>query len=381
MKILVLGAAGAMAAVSIRDLLDTVPDVQITAADTRPAPSTDPRISPVIVDVRDLDNTMHIIRGHDAVLNCVNYYFNTAVMQAALQARVPYTDLGGLYHGSRRQFALHEAFREAGVTAVLGMGSTPGITNVMAAALASRMDRVLELHVRVGCQDESASGPLPVPYALDTVLDEFAMEPMVFTEGQATAVAPMSGQETIEFPPPVGKMQAIYTLHSEVAMFPRSFPDLREASFKVAFPAEFTEKVRFLVQLGFASRDKLVGDISPRQMLLAVVGKQQAPADSEPRDCDVLRVHARGEKNGRSVSAMAECIVMPDKQRGIAAGSLDTGVPLSIVGQMLARGEIRERGVLCPETCVPQKQFFEELTKRGMHARIEQDHRETEPPN
>ncbi len=45
----------------------------------------------------------------------------------------------------------------------------------------------------------------------------------------------MSGSEILDFPAPVGKVEALYTLHSEVAMFPSHFQALREASFKVAF--------------------------------------------------------------------------------------------------------------------------------------------------
>jgi lysine 6-dehydrogenase len=369
MKVIILGAGGAMASVVIRDLLEFAPEIIITAADVRPLKFEDPRIRTTLADVRDLDSTIRIVRGHDVLLNCVNYYFNATIMQAALQARVPYTDLGGLYHGSQKQFELDREFTKQGVTAILGMGSTPGITNVMAGVLAEQMDEIHELHVRVGCFDQTASGPLPVPYALDTVLDEFAMEPMIFRDGKSEPVPPMSGMESIEFPAPVGKMNAIYTLHSEVAMFPRSFSTLREASFKVAFPEDFTNKVKFLVELGFASREKIVRDVSPREMLLAVTAKQPA-VPAEPKDCDVLRVHAKGIRNGQTIEATAESVILPHPQWKIAAGSLDTGVPLSIVGQMLARKEIRTPGVLCPETSVPADRFFQELARRGITYKI-----------
>lgn len=355
-----------MASVVIRDLLEFVPDLSITAADLREVDSPpDPRVHPALADVRNVDTTAKLAEGHDVLLNCVNYYFNVPIMQAALQARVPYSDLGGLYHGSMKQFELDEAFHDAGVTAVLGMGSTPGITNVMAGLLAQQMDEVHELHVRVGCYDASAAGPLPVPYALDTVLDEFALEPMVFTAGRAIAVPPMSGNETIEFPAPAGKMEAIYTLHSEVAMFPRSFPALRESSFKVAFPKEFADKMRFLVELGFASREKIIGGASPREMLSALATKQPPP-NGEPQDCDVLRVHAKGWKDGHEIESVAESVILPHPEWKIAAGSLDTGVPLSIVGQMLARHEINTPGVLCPETSVPAERFLQEIGRRGI---------------
>jgi saccharopine dehydrogenase-like NADP-dependent oxidoreductase len=369
MKIAVLGAAGAMAQVVLRDLLEFVPEVEVTAADMRPvAPAADPRVHAAPLDARDEDATARLLEGHDAVVNCVTYYFNVPIMRAALRARVPYSDLGGLYHGTLQQFALHEEFVAAGVPALLGMGSTPGITNVMAGSLARGLDAVESIHVRVGSIDRSASGPLPVPYALDTVLDEFSLEPMVFRGGKPLAVPPMSGQETIEFPPPVGRVEALYTLHSEVAMFPRSFPGLREASFKVAFEPDFTRKVAFLVELGFASRAPLVNGASPREVLLALAARQRVPA-GDPNDCDVLRVDLRGRKAGRSVSRRGEMTVLPHPRWRVAAGSLDTGVPLSIAGQLLASRAISTPGVLCPETAVPDELFFEMLDRRDMRVR------------
>ena len=200
MKIAILGAAGAMARVVLRDLLEFVPDVEITAADLKPVSYDDSRVRSATMDASDAAATARLLEGHDAVLNCVTYYFNVPIMRAALDARVPYSDLGGLYHGSLEQFALHEDFVRAGVPALLGMGSTPGITNVMAGVLAQGLDRVEAVHVRVGCIDRGASGPLPVPYALDTVIDEFSLEPMIFHDGRPAAMPPMSGRESIEFP-------------------------------------------------------------------------------------------------------------------------------------------------------------------------------------
>ncbi len=368
MRIAILGAAGAMAQVVLRDLLEFVPEVSVTAADLRPPTAHDPRVQPATLDVSDETATARLLEGHDAVLNCVTYYFNVPVMRAALAARVPYADLGGLYHGTVKQFGLHEDFVRGGVPALLGMGSTPGITNVMAGALARGLDYVEAIHVRVGCIDRSASGPLPIPYALDTVIDEFALPPMVFRDGRVEAVAPMSGRETITFPPPVGEVEALYTLHSEVAMFPRSFPGLRQASFKVAFEPEFTRKMGFLVDLGFASREKVLGEVSPRSMLLALAARQPSPA-GEPADSDAIRVDLHGRLGRQDVERRAELIALPHPAWKMAAGSVDTGVPLSIAGQLLASRTIRTPGVLCPETAVPADLFFELLERRGMHVR------------
>lgn len=365
MRVALLGAAGQMARAALRDLLEDEEVEAVTCADREPLPPEDSRVTAVPLDIRDVEATARLLAGHDVVLNCVTYYLNLEVMQAALAARVPYADLGGLYHMSERQFALDEEFRQAGIAAVLGVGSTPGITNAMAGAMARGLDVVEQIHVRVGTGDASATGPLPVPYALDTILDEFSLEPMVWEDGTAVAVAPMSGTETIDFPAPVGRRTAIYTLHSEVAMFPRSFPGLRGASFKIAFDAEFVEKLRFLVGLGFADRQPAVDGVAPRQMLLALASRQPA-ASGAPRDVDVLRVELAGSLGGERLRRRAEVVVRPHSRWGLSAGALDTGIPLAIVGRMLARREIAAIGVLCPESCLDFDRFFAELEPREM---------------
>lgn len=368
MKILVLGAAGAMAEVVLKDLEVFAPEAEVTAADFREFAPRTANARYARVDVRDEAATARLLAGHDAVLNCVTYYWNLPVMRAALAARVPYSDLGGLYHGTQRQFELNDEFVAAGVPALLGMGSTPGITNAMAGFLARELDAVHEAHVRVGCLDRGASGPLPIPYALDTVLDEFALEPYVVDGGRAQPVPPQSGEEEIDFPPPVGRMRAIYTLHSEVAMFARSFPGLSGASFKVAFEPAFMDKVRFLVELGFAGREPRVDGVSPRRMLLALGAAQTTPPGepAEPDDCDCLRVDLAGEVDGRPVRRRGESVIGPHRGWGFGAGALDTGVPLAIAGILLARREVATPGVLCPELALPFERFFEELAKRGI---------------
>jgi saccharopine dehydrogenase-like NADP-dependent oxidoreductase len=362
MRYAVLGASGAMAQATLRDLLESEPDAEIVALDRRPPAHREPRVHAAEVDVKDVAATARALEGCDAALNCVNYDFNLDVMRAALAARVPYADLGGLYHMSRRQFELDAKFSRAGVAAVLGCGSTPGITNAMAGRLARGLDAVEQVHVRVGCFDGAADGPLAVPYALDTLLDELALPPMVFRDGRAQALAPMSEREAIAFPPPVGDMTAFATLHSEVAMFPRSFPGLREASFKVAFPPALVERLVVLVELGFTSRAPLLDGVSPRALLAALVARQVA--GGEPEDADALRVELVGRRGPLRVRRRAESVVRPHSRWRIAAGTLDTGIPLAVVGRLLAHRRIGAAGVLCPETCLEFDAFFAELARR-----------------
>ena len=72
---------------------------------------------------------------------------------------------------------------------------------------------------------------------------------MVYADGAWRAAPPLTGEEAMEFPPPIGAMTAMYTLHSEVALFPVSFGErgLRDASFKIAFPPKFLAQLRLML--------------------------------------------------------------------------------------------------------------------------------------
>src|SRR6516165_3180099 len=103
MRGMIVGAAGAMAPVVIRDLLESVETISITAADSRPVLAQDDRVRVVTLNAQDEEGLARCLAQHDVLLNCLPYSLNLPMMRAALRARVPYVDLGGLYHVTTQQ--------------------------------------------------------------------------------------------------------------------------------------------------------------------------------------------------------------------------------------------------------------------------------------
>jgi saccharopine dehydrogenase-like NADP-dependent oxidoreductase len=391
MRIVVLGGGGAMGRITVRALAEDARVTHVTVADYRETAAQRTiawleagreKARAVACDVRDPAGLATLLRGAGAVLNATDYPFNLEVMRAALEARVPYADLGGLFHMTRRQYELDSAYREAGITGVLGIGSTPGITNVLARVAADALDRVERLDVRIGSVDLRPSGaPFIPPYSIRTILDECTLPPMIYRNGRWSAARPLSGHEDIEFPAPIGRVTAMYTLHSEVALFPISFRErgLRDASFKIAFAPDFLAQLTLLVQLGLADTERVnVGGpgaadpvaVAPREMLVALLASQPAPTGAAaPDDCDVLRVVARGTRAGQSVELVEEMLVRPYKPWGVGAGDVDTGVPLAIAGILLASGAARRPGVHGAELVFEPRDFLRELARYDMCAR------------
>ena len=379
MHIIVLGGAGAMGRVTVRTLSEYDDVEQITLADYHEerarevaAALQSPKIAVKQIDVTDEAALAHLLRDASVVLSAVDYIYNLPVLRACIRAKVHYADLGGLFHMSRTLMALDAEAKEAGITAVLGMGGTPGITNMLALLAVERLERVESIKVQLGCSDNTpSSAPLVAPYSIRTILDEFTKAPQVFQDGQWYAQAPLSGQEEIDFPLPVGRATAIYSLHSECATFPVSFQDkgIRHVSFKIAFPGDFMSKLKFLVDLGFGSSEPMTVcgvKVAPREVLAALL--ERFPAErAEPQDCDVLRVVVEGESGGQRQQIINQMIVLPYRRWGISAGAFDTGMPLGVVGHMLASGEISERGAMGPERCVPLAPFFAALERYDLH--------------
>jgi lysine 6-dehydrogenase len=379
MHIIVMGGAGAMGRVTVRTLAEYADVDQVTIADYNEERANEvaatlksSKLQVRQIDVNDAGRLCNLLRGADVVLNAVDYVFNIPVLKACVKEKVHYADLGGLFHVSRKMMAMHAEVEAAGITAILGMGGTPGITNILARAAADKLDRVESIKVQLGCSDDTPStAPLVAPYSIRTILDEFTREPQVFQDGTWHPQRPLTGQEEMVFPLPVGRARAIYSLHSECATFPVSFQEkgIRHVSFKIAFPTDFMTKLKFLVELGFGSDEPIsVRDVrvSPREVLAKLL-EMMPVEDVEPRDCDVLRVVVAGESDGQQVEITNQVVVLPYRRWGIGAGALDTGVPLAIAGRMLANGEITRRGAIGPELCVPPEPFFRELAHYDMH--------------
>jgi Saccharopine dehydrogenase NADP binding domain len=119
-----------MARATARDLVESSPAISLLLADLNPAaarevgdglrkarPDAAGGVSERSVDASDARSVREVVRGADVVINSALYYFNLPVMQAALAERVPYVDLGGLFHVTRQQQLLHAEFERAGLTA------------------------------------------------------------------------------------------------------------------------------------------------------------------------------------------------------------------------------------------------------------------------
>jgi len=276
------------------------------------------------VDARDPDSLGRALTGAQVCVNCTDYRLNIEVMEGTLAAGCHYVDLGGLFHVTRRQLELDERFRAAGLTAVLGMGSAPGKTNLLAAGAVSRLGAEPEtLEIWAATRDPAAANhPLPITYSAQTLLDELQLRPVVLRGGALIEVEPLSGAAERDLPE-LGTVEGIYTLHSELATLPAAFPSLRKASFRLSLSPGVIEK------------------------LLAVGDERPEPYVQSPDSVAVHLVEAHGD--GRSV-------VGASITRG--GSSRSTSEPVARAATEIASGELARPGVCAPESAIDEPEAF-----------------------
>ena len=330
------------------------------------------RASAGALDIRDRDRAVAALDGADVLLNSASYRVNLDAMEVALAADAHYLDLGGLFHVTKEQLELDGRFREAGRLAVLGMGSTPGKTNVMAARAVELLgDDVERIVVAAAGRDpDPPTGPLVAPYSIETILDELSMPTPVVRDGEVVYLTPLSDAGPVEFGRPVGPATTIFTVHSEQATFAESF-GARNVSFQLSLNPVFLERIRFLSELGLASTEPIEIRgirVTPRHVLLALLA-QLPKASPSHHALGIHRIEAHGREGGL---AIVECVTSAVDRLEFGGGVLSTASPPAVVADMICRGELGARtGVLPSERCVPYELLFSRLEHFGVSVREE----------
>lgn len=383
MKITVLGGAGKMGCIAVQTLANdervgevVIADVNLDQARVVADYLGSPKVAIRRADIGDHTGLVEVLTGSDACLNATIYYTNLAVMEACLAAGAHYTDLGGLFHTTRKQLELGGRFQAAGLSALLGMGSAPGIPNVQARYAADRLDTIGSIRIYDGIKPPAA-GDARFTYAIPTILDELTLEPMVFREGEFRACEPLSEFEDYLFTPPVGLLPMHLSLHSEVATLPLTFASkgVRECFFKINYwgmAKETVDKVRVLAEFGLHRREPIsVGErtVIPRDVILALLAGNVppiteflAPPRNQPPDwTKEIVTEVRGTKDGREITYRLGTLTVK--------GSLPTGAAPAIAAVWLAAGRI-PAGVHPPEAVLDPEAFFAELTARGMPTQV-----------
>lgn len=363
MRAAVLGAGGTIGPVIVRDLAESAEvaalrllDIDLerageVARTCAPGKSTDA----VAVDASDPDALAAALEGVDVLVNSASYRLNLEVMKACLKAGCHYLDLGGLYWVTERQLELDGAFVEAGLLAVLGIGSSPGKTNLMALRgvreLGGEDVEIDTIDVSAASRDPLATddGRLRPPYAIQTLLDELTLEPVVIRDGAEVHVAPLSDGGVVDFGEPIGAGETIFTIHSEMATFRKSFR-CRNGSFRLSLTPKLRDQL-----------ERLVGAEAEE------VQRAQGAASSPSNETVSVHLVTVLAQDGRGCAVRS----VSRPHFGLGGSVVSTAAPAAATVRLLARGSVQARGARPPERCLDPEEMFGELATRGCTITVE----------
>ena len=340
------------------------------------------KVSAHRVDAGKSDDVVRVAQGVDVIINTTLPRFNLTIMDAASKAKANYVDLAlDDYSSFLKQLELNDKWKEAELTALLNAGSSPGITNVLAAHAADRLDRLDAIRIRIF--DSVESKEIVSTWSPEVMWDDMATEPIVYENGELKRVPLFSGEETYNFPDPIGSQTVVAHVHEEPVTLPRFIGKaLKYVDLKLGTPD--LPIIKFAVQLGLMSDESVDVrgvEVTPRDLFLKLIpptlsfeeveNKIKAGTLIDARECYVVEVE--GEKAGKKMTYISYVLFpslreVQKRLSGATHESYVTGISAAIFAKMVCMGDIQARGVIFPE-CLnleARETFLAKLAEKGI---------------
>jgi lysine 6-dehydrogenase len=318
-------------------------------------------------DASDTAALEKILKGVDAFISGVHFPNNPGLTRLAIRLGADMCDFGGNTDVVREQMKLDADARKAGVTVVPDCGMGPGLNISLAVYAMELLDEPREVLIWDGGlpQDPRPPWNYAMTFNIEGLTNEYCGSAYFIKDGRVTEVPALSGLEMVDFPEPIGELEAFVTsggLSTSPWTFEGKIDRLENRTLR--YPGHLTMLQAFC-ELGLFGLEPIdVGSnrVVPRDVLHALLGPQITEADV--RDICIMRVRSKGKKDGKEASATIELIDRYDEATGLSAMQRLTGWHASIIAILAARSEV-EKGVVPVETAVSGGKIVEECRLRG----------------
>ncbi len=331
---------------------------------------------PTQIDVRDSGAVVRLLteNGIQAFVSGVPYFYNLDLARAAIRARASMTDFGGNTDLTRQQLALDAEAKAAGITLTPDCGQVPGLGNSLCAYTISLFDEAWDILMYDGGIPQNPEPPWNyiLTFNIEGLTNEYFGTTIFIRDGQPMEMTCFQEYELVDFPEPVGQLEAFTTAGGTSTMPWTYAGKLRTLQNKtVRWPGHFAQWKTFS-DAGLIDLEPVEVDgqrVIPRHLLHAVLGPKLY-ARPDQRDLVVVRVVGRGIRDGREAQVVVDLFDWYDEATGFTAMERTTGWHAAIISQAQARGQT-PRGGVPVELAVPGPAFAEELRKRGFDLRVE----------
>ena len=325
------------------------------------------------VEVTDMAGLELVLKGVDAFVSAVPYYYNLNITQVAFKVKASMCDLGGNTDIVRQQHTFNAEARNQGISIIPDCGQVPGLGTSLTVYTMGLLDEATDVYMWDGGIPQNPQPPFNylLTFHVAGLTNEYA-EPAIFLrDGKITQVEPMTELETVEFPDSVGTLEA-FVAGGGTSTMPWTFEGkLRTLqNLTLRYPGHL-KQLRAFWDLGLWDLKSVrvgMNEVVPRDVFHALYEpKVTFPNDPvKGKDIVLVRVSALGKNAGRSAKAVVELVDRFDETTGFTAMERTTGWDAAIVAELMAHG-LTPHGAGGVESFVPVVPFMNELRRRGFH--------------
>jgi len=373
MKILAIGGSGGMGRFAVRTAQGFSNVTSLVVADLNSieaknfASSLGSKVSGIGLDVLDNNALIKAMQDVDVVLNTSGPFFKLGVpiLEAAIKSGCHYLDICDDWEPTIDMLQLDEKAKEKEISAIIGLGASPGISNLLGLIAINELDRVEKIYTgwnMAGAKPEEESSQRGANAAMEHAIEQMTGKVKVFQNGEFKLIRPM-GRVNLDYPGS-GKASAQIFGHPEAVTFPIYFSELKE-SLNLAHGNEgqsITNILLSLVEWNFLPKRTAARLFSWLEKNTIATDLADLPKNSLP----AIYGLALGEKNGKKESVgvsigHAQSQLEDSGNESLGMGAV-TGIPLACGLKMLLDGRIIKRGVLAPESgVIDPEEFFSEF--------------------
>lgn len=333
------------------------------------------------VDADDVNELVAVIEeiGPDIVVNVALPYQDLTIMDACLKTGVAYLDTANYEPPEEAKFeyswqwAYNDKFTEKGLTAILGCGFDPGVTNIFCAYARDKIfDRIEYIDI-VDCNDGDHGHPFATNFNPEINIREITQNGRYWEDGEWKSTEPISKSRVIDFPE-VGGRKAYLLYHEEEESLVKNIPGLKRIRFWMTFSDEYLTHLRVLQNVGMTGIEPVEFEghkIVPLKFLKALL-PDPASLSKGYKGKTCIGCIIEGQKDGQRIKKMIYNVCGHEKAHdevGAQAVSYTTGVPAALGAEMYLRGVWKKPGVWNVEEFDPVP-FLNEIGERGLPWKI-----------
>ena len=341
-------------------------------------PSAKAKITTAAVDADNVAELTALIEKHkpELVINVALPYQDLTIMQACLRTGTHYLDTANYEHPDEAHFcyapqwAMHGEFQKAGLTALLGCGFDPGMTNIyIAHARKHQFDRMDFVDI-IDCNAGDHGYPFATNFNPEINIREVSAKGRYYEDGKWIETEPLEQKKVYRFPGGIGNRDMYLLYHEEMESLVKHYPEVRRMRFWMTFGQSYLTHLRVLENVGMTGIKPVTyegHEIIPLQFLKTLLPD---PASLGPRTVGKTCIGCRitGEKDGLPKNYYIYNICDHQeayKEVGAQAVSYTTGVPAALAAKMLMTGVWKGAGVYNVEEFDPDP-FMSEIGSWGL---------------